>query len=138
MSDIPYIRNFTRDTRVVVGTTDYPYKTLADVVSLAKAKPGKCVVGGSGSSSTGHIATFTLAKAIGADITFVPFKGGAEVLAAFKGGHINAVIDGGWAQIEKAGGGRVLVTFGEKRIGRLPEVPTALESGFDIVSPSPI
>lgn len=138
MKDITYIMNFSGYTFSLVVTPDSPYKTFAEFVSFAKANPGKVIVGASGSGSTGHIATFTLAKAIGADITFVPFKGGAEVLAAFKGGHINAVIDGGWAQIEKAGGGRVLVTFGEKRIGRLPEIPTAREAGFDIVSRSPI
>jgi tripartite-type tricarboxylate transporter receptor subunit TctC len=138
MKDITYIMNFSGYTFSLVVLPDAPYKTFQEFVSFAKANPGKVMVGASGSGSTGHIATFTLAKAIGADITFVPFKGGAEVLAAFKGGHINAVIDGGWAQIEKAGGGRVLVTFGEKRIGRLPEVPTAREAGFDIVSRSPI
>ncbi len=138
MKDITYIMNFSGYTFSLVVTPDSPYKTFQEFVSFAKANPGKVIVGASGSGSTGHIATFTLAKTIGADITFVPFKGGAEVLAAFKGGHINAVIDGGWAQIEKAGGGRVLVTFGEKRIGRLPEVPTARESGIDIVSRSPI
>jgi len=138
MKDITYIMNFSGYTFSLVVTPDSPYKTFQEFIAFAKANPGKVVVGASGAGSTGHIATFTLAKAIGAEITFVPFKGGAEVLAAFKGGHINAVIDGGWAQIEKAGGGRVLVTFGEQRIGRLPDVPTARESGFDIVSRSPI
>lgn len=138
MKDVTFIMNFSGYTFSLVVTPDSPYKTFAEFVTFAKANPGKVMVGASGSGSTGHIATFTLAKAIGAEITFVPFKGGAEVLAAFKGGHINAVIDGGWAQIEKAGGGRVLVTFGEKRIGRLPDIPTAREAGFDIVSRSPI
>ena len=138
MKDITYIMNFSGYTFSLVVTPDSPYKTFAEFVAFAKANPGKVMVGASGSGSTGHIATFTLAKAIGADITFVPFKGGAEVLAAFKGGHINAVIDGGWAQIEKTGGGRVLVTFGEKRIGRLPDIPTARDAGFEIVSRSPI
>jgi tripartite-type tricarboxylate transporter receptor subunit TctC len=138
LKDITYIMKFSGYTFSLVVTPDSPYKTFAEFVTFAKANPGKVIVGASGSGSTGHIATFTLAKAIGAEITFVPFKGGAEVLAAFKGGHINAVIDGGWAQIEKAGGGRVLATFGEKRIGRLPDIPTARDAGFDIVSRSPI
>ena len=68
----------------------------------------------------------------------MPFKGGAEVLQAFVGGHINAVIDGGWAQIEKQGKGRVLLAFTEKRMARLPNVPTAIELGIDHVARSPI
>lgn len=138
MKDLTFIMNFSGYTFSLVLAESLGIKSVPEFVSWAKANPGKVSIGASGSGSTGHIATHMLGQKSGTDLTFVPFKGGAEVLSAFVGGHINAVIDGGWAQIEKQGKGRVIMTFQDKRIPRLPNVPTARESGYDIVSISPI
>jgi len=138
MKDLSFIMNFSGYTFSLVVAESTGIKSVQEFVAYAKANPGKISIGASGSGSTGHIATHLLGQKTGTDLTFVPFKGGSEVLSAFVGGHINSVIDGGWAQIEKQGKGRVLMTFQEKRIPRLPNVPTARESGYDIVSISPI
>jgi tripartite-type tricarboxylate transporter receptor subunit TctC len=138
MKDLTFIMNFSGYTFSLVVAESLGVKSVPEFVTWAKANPGKISIGASGSGSTGHIATHMLGQKSGTDLTFVPFKGGAEVLSAFVGGHINSVIDGGWAQIEKQGKGRVLMTFQEKRIPRLPNVPTAREAGYDIVSISPI
>ena len=136
--DLTYIMAFSGYTFSLVVPESSPWKTIGEFLTYAKANPGKINVGASGTGSSGHVATHFLAMKSGADLTFVPFKGGTEVLQAFAGGHINAVIDGGWAQIEKQGKGRVLATFQDKRIPRLPEVPTAREAGYDVVAASPI
>lgn len=138
LKDLSFIMNFSGYTFSLVVAEGSGIKSVPEFVAYAKANPGKVSIGASGAGSTGHIATHMLSQKTGTDLTFVPFKGGAEVLSAFVGGHINAVIDGGWPQIEKQGKGRVLMTFQEKRIPRLPNVPTARESGYDIVSISPI
>ncbi|HPU50110.1 MAG TPA: tripartite tricarboxylate transporter substrate binding protein [Burkholderiaceae bacterium] len=138
LKDLTFIMNFSGYTFSLVVAESTGIKTVPEFVAYAKANPGKISIGASGAGSTGHIATHMLAQKTGTDLTFVPFKGGAEVLSAFVGGHISAVIDGGWAQIEKQGKGRVLMTFQEQRIPRLPNVPTAREAGYDIVSISPI
>ena len=138
MKDLTFIMNFSGYTFPLVVAESTGIKSVPEFVTYAKANPGKVSIGASGAGSTGHIATHMLGQKSGTDLTFVPFKGGAEVLSAFVGGHISAVIDGGWAQIEKQGKGRVLMTFQDKRIPRLPNVPTAREAGYDIVSISPI
>lgn len=138
IKDLTYIMAFSGYTFALVVPETSPWKTLAEFIQAAKASPGKINVGASGTGSSGHVATHFLSLKSGADITFVPFKGGAEVLQAFAGGHISAVIDGGWAQIEKQAKGRVLAMFSEKRLARLPDVPTAREAGFDVVTSSPI
>jgi len=138
LKDLTYIMGFSGYTFALVVPESSPWKTLQEFIAYAKANPGKINVGSSGTGSTGHAATHLLAQKTGADLTHVPFKGGSEVLAAFVGGHINAVIDGGWAQVEKQGKGRVLVAFTEKRFARLPNVPTAREAGIDLVARSPI
>ena len=138
VKDLTYILNFSGYTFSLVVPESSPWKTLPDFIAYAKANPGKINVGASGSGSSGHVATVLLGMKSGTVLNFVPFKGGSEVLQAFVGGHINAVIDGGWAQIEKQGKGRVLVSFTEKRIPRLPNVPTAREAGYDMIASSPI
>ena len=138
LKDLTYIMGFSAYTFSLVVSESLPVRSMTEFVAYAKANPGRIQVGASGAGSTGHVVTFLLNKLAGIDLTFVPFKGGSEVLQAFVGGHINAVIDGGWAQIEKQGKGRVIVTFQERRIARLPDVPTAREAGFDLVASSPI
>ena len=138
IKDLTYILAFSGYTFALVVPESSPWKTLGEFIQAAKASPGKISVGASGTGSSGHLATHFLSLKSGAEITFVLFKGGVEVLQAFAGGHISAVIDGGWAQIEKQGKGRVLAMFSDKRLPRLPDVPTAREAGFDVVTSSPI
>lgn len=138
LKDLTYIMGFSGYTFALVVPESSPWTTFAEFIAYAKANPGKINVGASGAGSTGHAATIKVSQKTGAELNFVPFKGGSEVLQAFVGGHINAVIDGGWAQIEKQGKGRVLLSFTDKRMPRLPNVPTALEVGVDHVARSPI
>lgn len=138
LKDLTYIMGFSGYTFALVVPESSPWKTYEEFAAYVKANPGKINVGSSGAGSTGHAATLKLAAKLGADLNHVPFKGGAEVLQAFIGGHINAVIDGGWAQVEKQGKGRVLLAFTARRMPRLPNVPTAVEVGVDHVARSPI
>jgi tripartite-type tricarboxylate transporter receptor subunit TctC len=135
---LTYVMGFSAYTFALVVPEASPWKTVQEFIADAKANPGKVNAGATGVGSSGHAAIHLLARNTGADLNFVPFKGGAEVLQAFVGGHINAVVDGGWAQVEKQGKGRVLLAFTEKRLPRLPSVPTAREAGFDMVAHSPI
>lgn len=138
LKDLTYIMGFSGYTFALVVPESSPWKTYQEFIAYAKANPGKINVGTSGAASTGHAATMRLVRQTGADLNHIPFKGGAEVLQAFIGGHINAVLDGGWAQVEKQAKGRVLLAFTAKRMPRLPNVPTALEVGIDHVARSPI
>lgn len=138
LKDLTYIMGFSGYTFALVVPESSPWKTYEEFIAYAKANPGKINVGTSGAASTGHAATMRLVQKTGADLNHVPFKGGSEVLQAFVGGHINAVLDGGWAQVEKQGKGRVLLAFTAKRMPRLPNVPTAIEVGVNHVARSPI
>jgi tripartite-type tricarboxylate transporter receptor subunit TctC len=138
LNDLTYIMGFSGYTFALVVPESSPWKTFDEFIAYAKANPGKINVGTSGAASTGHAATMRLSQKTGADLNHIPFKGGAEVLQAFIGGHINAVLDGGWAQVEKQAKGRVLLAFTAKRMPRLPDVPTAIELGIQHVARSPI
>ena len=68
----------------------------------------------------------------------VPYKGGIEALQALLGGHIMSMADApSWAPYVESGKLRLLVTADEKRSERFPNVPTMIESGFNIVQNAP-
>ena len=68
----------------------------------------------------------------------IPFKGNADLTQAVLGGHVMAQSDAsGWDKLVESGQLRLLVTFGEKRTKRWPNVPTAQELGYNVVSTSP-
>jgi len=136
LRDLTYIVGFSSYTFGLVVPGDAPYKTLEEFAAAARQAAQPLSVGMSGAGSSGHAATVLLAKHLGIELQSVPFTGGAQVLQALIGGHIQAMIDGGWMQPVRQNNGRALVTFSAKRL--LPDVPTAREKGIDLVTQSPI
>ena len=115
LKDLTYVVGFSAYTFGLVVPGNSPWKTLDDFVAAAKAAPQPLSIATTGTGSSGHAATVLLAKAKGIKLQSVPFKGGSEVLQAFMGGHVAGMLDGGWAQGVRQGGGRALVTFTAKR-----------------------
>ncbi len=107
-----------------------PYKTMAELVAAAQAKPGKLTVG-AGSVSTQLCAELfkSMAKV---DMLFVPYKGSAPTVQALLAGEIDLTCDGipGTLPHIKAGKLRPLAMSGARRFSGLPEVPTLEESGI--------
>src|SRR5262245_60269348 len=79
------------ESPVLAVRSDSPWKTLADFLADAKARPGKITVGNSGVGSHTHISSVTLFKAAGVEVVDVPY-GAAQVVPSLLGGHIDAVI----------------------------------------------
>ena len=134
----------TRDFSYVIGLTAYTYgvsvradarwKSLAEVFSEARAKPGQISYGTTGTGTSGHIAAERMARAANVRLNFVPFKGAAEWSAALLGGHIDLAVDPGWGALAQAGRIRVLATATPERV--LPSIPTLRELGHDVVAVS--
>ena len=103
-----------------------------------KKIPGKIDYGSTGTGTTPHLAIEEFAQKAGIQLTHVPYKGSAELMAAILGGHLMAASDStGWAPQVEAGKLRLLATFGSKRTKKWPDVPTLAELGYDTVSDSP-
>lgn len=118
---------------LAVGTGS-PFKTLAEFVAYAKKNPGKLRVGMTGQGTIFHLNMLELIKKAGIDLTLVPFQGGAKVLPALLGGHVDAAclnIAEIIAQV-KADKARLLGVLEEKRNPLVPQVPTFKEQGYDI------
>ncbi len=138
LADLTYIIGISGYTFGVVVRSDAPWKTWQDLVAYAKANPGKLSYGTPGANTSLHVTMEDIAQRDGIQWVQVPYKGNADNMTALLGGHIQASADStGWGSHVEAGKMRLLVTWGEKRTKRWPDVPTLKELGYDIVSTSP-
>ena len=78
--------------QVLVVNSKSPYRTLADLVEAARAKPGELSISTVGPNTTQHIAVERFKRVAGIDLTYVPFTGGAPAINALLGGHVTAVL----------------------------------------------
>jgi tripartite-type tricarboxylate transporter receptor subunit TctC len=114
---------------VVLGSS--PYKTLADLIADARARPGQLAFASGGPASSLHVAIEVLKGAAGLTINYVPYAGTAPAINTLMGGHVAAV----WADyptvVSQLQGGtlRGLVTTSHARVAPLPDVPTFAETG---------
>ena len=99
--------------------------------SWAKANPAKANCGNPGEGSFPHFLTLVMAKALGAPIQPVPYRGGAPALADMMAGQLAALMlpDGSFLPYTKDNRARVLATSGEKRSPFYPDVATFAEQG---------
>jgi tripartite-type tricarboxylate transporter receptor subunit TctC len=117
---------------VLVVNAASPYRTLADLLNAARAKPGELSLGSGGPGSSLHIGFEILRRAAGVDMTYVPYGGNAPAINALLGGHLTSVFADYPTVVEqlKSGTLRALATGALSRAEPLPEVPTVAESGF--------
>ena len=117
---------------VLVVSADSPYKTLADVVAVAKARPDALNYASSGSGTVAHLATELFQKTAGIKFTHVPYKGAAQGSTDLIGGQIQMYMSSVPTLIGhiKSGKMRPIVVTSLKRTADLPGAPTVDESGY--------
>lgn len=117
---------------VLVVAADSPFKTLADVVAAAKAKPGALNYASSGNGTVAHLATEQFQKTAGVSFTHVPYKGAAQGATDLIGGSIEMYMSSVPTLIGhiRSGKMRAIAVTSAKRNGDLPNVPTVAESGY--------
>ncbi|MGI9568788.1 MAG: tripartite tricarboxylate transporter substrate binding protein [Desulfobulbia bacterium] len=123
--------HFTPNALVV--SKDSPFKTLDDFIQFAKKKPFVGTVGGSGTYSANHLETIRLMKAVGIDLTYVPYTGTGPVIPALMGGHLKAAMTYTPVSVNYKDKFRTLAVASEERVPAMPDVPTFKELGYDIV-----
>lgn len=108
-----------------------PFKTLKDLVEAAKANPGKVKAGTAGLLSTSHLASVGFQRAVGVKFATVNFTGGAQMLTALLGGHIDVAFNsiGEVLPQAKAGQVRVLGVMAEGK--HMSGMPTFKEQGYE-------
>lgn len=113
-------------------------RSPAELIALAKAKPGKLNASSPGKGTTLHLAAEMLKSMAGIDFAIIHYKGSQPALNALLSGEVDFMFDAGTVVAQaQAGKLRVLATTGPKRSPFLPGAPTMLESGlpgFEVVS----
>ena len=115
----------------VITDAKSPFKNLGELVSYAKANPGKLNLGSINVGSTQHLAAELFKTTAGIDAQIVPFNGTPAVVTALRGKQVDAAVEiltPIMGQIN-AKAVNLLAVTGEKRSPLLPAVPTAQESG---------
>jgi tripartite-type tricarboxylate transporter receptor subunit TctC len=114
---------------IVVGA-DSPYKTLADVVNAAKAKPGSINYATSGSGTVAHLAAELFQKTAGITLTHIPYKGAAQGATDVISGQVQLYVSSIPTLIGHIKGGKMrpIAVTSAKRTDDLPQVPTIAET----------
>lgn len=143
VDDVKWLAAIGADFGVIIVRQDSPFKDLKSLLDSLKKDPTKIVFGAGGSvGSQDWMKAALTAKAAGIDykkMRFVAFEGGGETVTALRGGHIQVYMgDAAEAATMLEGGApiRVLAVYHDKRLpGKLADVPTALEQGYNIQWP---
>ena len=134
-SDFEPIGTATGTEIVVAARANAPFASLTEMVSYARANPGKINMATSGFGSATHLVGERIQAAAGIKFTHVPFKGLGESVLATVGGATDIVLGFAAPMIGQvtAGNLRLITTTGSERSEFFPEVPTLHESGIDVV-----
>ncbi len=132
VNNLEPVGNWGADPAVLITGKDSQFDTAEQLVEYAKANPGKVTVSGAGKFVGHHIAHLQLAKATGADLKYVPGKGGVGALKLVKGGQVMAGFNNLSDSARAAGDIKILAVADLTRHAFLPDVPTFMELGIEV------
>lgn len=109
-----------------------PARTLPELVTLARARPGALNFATSGAGTTTHVATELFRLAAGIEITHVPYRGSSLAMNDLMAGNVQIMVDQIAGSIGQIRDGRIraLAVTGAQRHPLLPDVPTVTEAGL--------
>lgn len=124
---------------ILVVNPSVPAKSVKELISLAKAKPGRLKYASSANGNTDHLAGELFKTLADINMIHVPYKGGGPAAIAILNGEVDAIfaVYQNIAPLIKAGKLRVLAVAVSERWPTLPEVPTVAEMGvpgFEVVN----
>jgi tripartite-type tricarboxylate transporter receptor subunit TctC len=139
-SKLPYdpVRDFApisllgMSAAVVVVTPSLPARNIAELIALAKSRPGKLHFASSGTAAATHLAGELFKALAGVNVIHVPYKGAPPALVDLASGQVEMMFASPPSAMPLVRSGRVraIATTGAKRAAYLPDVPTAIESGL--------
>ncbi|BDB72288.1 MFS transporter [Comamonas thiooxydans] len=117
---------------ILVTRPTLEVKNVAELIALAKAKPGVLSMGSSGTGTTGHLSGELFKEMAKIDVVHVPYKGSAAAYTDLTAGRVDFMFDNlvSLGTQEKDGRVKVLAVTTAERNGILPHVPTLKESGL--------
>ena len=138
--DFSLVTNLVQTSPMIAAHPSFPANTLAELVSYARANPGKVAYGTPGIATVPHLAAEMLQGAAGIKFVHVPYKGTAQLSQDLLAGALTLSFESSLTQALpniKAGKLKPIAMLSARRSPLLPEVPTASESGFPRLTASP-
>ena len=119
-------------SNVLLVSPDMPARTLADLIALAKAKPGQLTFASNSTGSSNHLTGELLKRMAGIDMLHVPYKSATSAATDVMGGRVALMFDNATTAVPQVKSGRLraLAVTSERRIPALADVPTMVESGL--------
>ena len=114
----------------LIATNTLPVHSVAELIALAKAKPGTLNYGSPGIGTSTHLVGALFAKMAGIDIRHVPYKAQAAAIVDLESGLIHLSFDGGGLPHIQNGQVRGLGVTTARRVAAAPEIPTIGEQGL--------
>lgn len=116
----------------IITSAESRFQSLPELLTWAKANPGKLNIGSINIGSTQHLTAELFKSVAGLDAQVVPFNGTPAVMTALRGGQIDVALEVLSPVLPQIKGGalRALAVTGQKRNVALPQVPTAKEAGL--------
>jgi tripartite-type tricarboxylate transporter receptor subunit TctC len=93
LRDLAPVTRVSTGTILLVVNAERPWKSFAELVAAAKAKPGTITMGSSGTGTTSHLYMALVNKVAGIDITHVPYRGGGPAIQDLLSGNIDLMFD---------------------------------------------
>jgi tripartite-type tricarboxylate transporter receptor subunit TctC len=140
LKDLAPIGLVTTAPMVIVARPGLPVSSLADVLQLARAQPGKLSYGTSGIGTVLQLAMEMLKDQAKVDIVHVPYRGGAQIVNDVIGNQLDLAILVSISAVPHVRSKQVkgIAVTDDKRLASLPDVPTVAETagfkGFDVVA----
>jgi tripartite-type tricarboxylate transporter receptor subunit TctC len=133
--DVKPVADLARSGLVFVANASLPAKNVPELVTYAKANPGKLSYASYSAGTISHTMGLELNKSAGTDLNHVPYKGSPPALQDLAGGHVQLMFDGPATSIPMIKGGKIkaLAVSGPKRNPAMPEVPTFAEQGYPML-----
>ena len=122
---------------IFVGN-DTPFRTLRDLVEAARARPEEITIAGAGVGSAPHLALMQLENAAGVKFSWVPMAGAGQAMQLVQGGHVMGSVSTVSLTVRAhlQGALRIVALMERRRWERAPNLPTAIEQGYDVAAGS--
>ena len=140
--NLPYdpLRDFTpigivaRQPNIIVVARASPVRSLADLIALARSRPGQLSAGHPGNGTVGHLQGEVLNRRANIDIVQVPYRGAGGVVTDLLAGRID-VFSANPLSVKgvlESGDVRAIAVTSATRAAAFPDVPTLIEQGLEV------
>ncbi len=132
VKDLVAVAPVTANQNIVIVNNALPIKNIPELVSFAKANPGKLTFASSGNGTSNHLAVELFKVIAGVDMLHIPYKSAGQALPAVIAGQVDLMFDLMPSAIGQVRQGRVraLAVTGATRSPAAPELPTLVEAGI--------